>query len=348
MIPATITWDNVPGSFSTLFEYKLAASSTWITPSSPANPTPSNSYTIMVTEGTYYDIRLTTNGGNCAPKSSTRRIITPNETTACCPVDYTISTDGTYCYQTTTTAATSPTAQEITVAKQNVGYGIYGTAIYNPGYALNGTGAFTIIPFTNPFWVNGNGYGAGNNTTQGPNNRTGLWATNTTSNQDVGFTVCVVTTTPGTYYVGTMGDNSVKIVVDGTTVVNMNAGQMATYYATNGYPGMDAQVTFRFWHIYPVYLNAGDHTIEIIGHNDSGVAAMGAEVYNATSGQLQAAASYGDLGGALLFSSKDFIGQNVQYGTGGAGFTCPSGFSLVLCDGPAYCSKTITTSTIPC
>ena len=62
-----------------------------------------------------------------------------------------------------------------------------------------------------------------------------------------------------------------------------------------------------------------------------------------------AATSYTDLGSKLIFSSKDYIGQPVQIGTGGVGYTCAAGgSSLVLCDGTPYCLQLLTTSTVPC
>jgi hypothetical protein len=76
----------------------------------------------------------------------------------------------------------------------------------------------------------------------------------------------------------------------------MDPVAMADYFDTHGFPGIGEDLTFKFWHIYPVNLSAGDHVIEIIGHNDASVAAMGAEIYNLTSAQIQAATSYGIMG----------------------------------------------------
>lgn len=343
---ANITWSFVPGSLSTLVEYKLHSSSTWITPTSPNNPTTNNTYPIIIQDNLVYDVRLTTNGIRCSPRSTTLQVLhTANN---CCPPGYSLSTDGTFCQQVNTTSATPPSAPENTIAKNSVSYGVFGTVIYDPGYDVDGTGNFTLISYSNSFWVNGDGSGGGANTTNGAPNRTGLWSTTTSDNQDVGFAVCITAAVTGTYYVGCMGDNRVSIFLDGNTIVSMNVPSMIAFFSSHGFPGIDAQVTFRFWHVYPVMLSAGDHVLEVIGHNDTGVAAMGTEIYLLTSSQIQAAASYSDIGSGLIFSTKDFIGQPVQVGSGGIGYSCPSGYSLVLCEGPAFCRQILTTSTIPC
>jgi hypothetical protein len=340
-VVANISWVFVPGSTGTLIEYKESSSSTWLQPSSPPNPTLNNSYPITIDTNTYYDVRLTTYGATCTPRSTTFRII--SAAIACCPTGYTLSEDGTYCYLTTTTAATPPSNQQTTVGAGSTEYGILGTLIYNPGYSNNGVGTFTRIDTSNAFWINNP-----INTTNGPNNRTALWAPVTTDNQDVGFSVCITVSTPGTYYIGCMADNYIIINIDGNNVLTMDPVAMGNYLSSNGFPGVGQLATFRFWHVYPVNLLVGSRVLEIIGHNINSIAGMGTEVYAATSGDLQAASSYTDLGPKLLFSSKDYIGQNIQIGSGGIGYTCPSGYSLVLCDGPAYCTQTEITPIISC
>jgi hypothetical protein len=347
---ANLSWPNVPGSVSTLVEYKLSTSPTWIQPPSPQNPTPNNFYPLQITDGLLYDVRLTTNGLTCGPSATTLQIMNGSGNN-CCPTGYTASIDGTYCYQRIVTPATPPSASDNTVAVNHADYSAWGSLIFDPGYALNGTGAFTQIPYTNSFWVNGAGFpsGAGANTTQGPLNRNGVWVASPLSGQSIGFTVCVNAPVAGTYYVGTAGDNYSTIVLDGDSIIVIDPASMATYLNANGYGGLSTEVAFRFWFIYPINLTAGEHIIEVIGLNISGPASVGAEVYNATSAEITAATSYADLGPKLLFSSKDYIGQPVQIGTGGVGYTCAAaGSSLVLCDGSPYCLQLLTTNPIPC
>lgn len=350
MITANIEWDFVPGSLYTTVEYKLASSNVWITPTTPTNPTTQNEYTIVLQESTYYDIRLTTTGTKCAPKSRTLRILTESVATTCCPPDYTPSSDGTYCYQDLTVAATAPTNPENTVAKTFGGYGSWGTLIYDNGYNINGTGTFTQIPYSNGFWVNGTGYPSlGSPALNGPLNRSGLWATTMGPTQTIGFTYCLEVPAPGVYYIGVAADNYISIDINGTNVLTMDIPAMTSYLASHGYPlssTYSGECAFRFWHIYPVSLTVGTKIINVKATNTGDIAAMGAEIYDATMAQLISATSYP--ASRVLFTTKDYRGQPVQIGTDGAGYTCPTNYNLVLCDGPAYCKRTLTSPLIPC
>lgn len=346
---ANITWANVPGSLNTKVEYKLSTSSTWVVPPSPQNPTTNNFYPLDIIDGFIYDVRLTTNGANCGPRSVTFQIINPGGA-ACCPATYTMSPDGTYCYKYTDISATPPASGENAAAVQHLDYSAWGSLIYNPGYNINGTGTFTQIPYTNTFWVNGAGFpsGTGLTTTAGPLNRAGVWSTSVSDGQIIGYSVCITAPVTGTYYVGTGADNFTSITVDGVTILSMDPIAMAAYLNANGYGGLSTEVTFRFWHIYPITLTAGDHIVEIIGNNVTSVASIGAEIYNATSTEIAAATSYPVLGSKLLFSSKDYIGQPIQIGSGGVGYTCPANYSLVMCQGAPFCRLTSIVSTVPC
>lgn len=53
-----IHWSGLPGSLGYLVEYKEQASSTWITPTSPANPTLNLEYPIDIDADTIYDFRI--------------------------------------------------------------------------------------------------------------------------------------------------------------------------------------------------------------------------------------------------------------------------------------------------
>lgn len=338
---AHITWGAVSGSTGYLVEYRVSNTSTWITPNNEPNPTLSTFYDLTITYNVSYDVKITSSGARCSPSSRTFQVFAPLG--ACCPPGYTLSIDASYCYKINTTAATPPDSPENTVATPYHTYAAYGTVVYNLGYDPGGFGSFTLIPLSNTFWNNQVG-----NTIAGPNNRTGLWAAVTAANQDVGFTACVTLPDDGIYYIGCFADNVIKIKLDGVTLVDMNVTNMAAYFEANGYPGIGPFVTFYFWHVYPIALPAGTHVIEIIGHNYSDVAAMGGEIYNASLSDLISAHSYVDLGAKLIFSTKDYIGVPIQIGSGGIGYECPTGYSLVLCDGPAYCKQIITTPTISC
>jgi hypothetical protein len=254
-----------------------------------------------------------------------------------CPPGYALASDDSFCYVTLEIAATPPGASENTVPETNVAYTDHASFIYDPGYNVDGTGTSTIINPANTWWWN-----SIPNTSAGPLNRSGLWATTTLSSQTVGFSVCINVAVDSTMYVGMGVDNFGSIVLDGTTIVNQDVAALQAQYDLI-YPGIGPAVTFKIWHIYPVFFAAGSHALEIIGNNDSGIAAMGCEVYNLTASQIAAATSYADMGAGLVFSSKDFIGMPVQLGSDDIGYSCPAGYSLKYCDSPVVCVRTITT-----
>jgi len=339
---AIISWGFVPGSLSTLVEYRVAGTTTWIVPNIPTNPTTSNSYPLIINNDVIYDVRLTTNGATCGPKSTTFQIVS---STGCCPSGFIISADGSYCSKIETTAATPPSGSVNSVAVHEDSYTICGSWIYS-SYAINGTGTASQISVSNPFWVNGPGtcFVAGN-FTDGPLNRTALWAPSPQPSQQIGFSYCVNIPSSKTYYIGIGADNRGIIKIDGVTILDQDGAAMDAQYGT---PGSSAP--FRVWAIYPVTILSGFHVIEILGENGPeplpNPAAIGAEIYDNSAAEIAAATSYAQLN--LLFSTKDHIGEAIQVGSGGVGYTCPSGYSLVLCDGPPYCRKVTTASPIPC
>lgn len=337
IITANINWNPVPGSFGYLIEISEGTSGIWIIPSSPANPTLSTTYPIDIQTNTEYYVRVSSMGGACQPSYAIKRIY--YAIGDCCPPGYTLSVDESICLQVNTTAATPPVSPEITVAKSDNRYSDCGSYIYNPGYSLDGTGTSTQISTVNAFWRNGAGTCTPGTISDGPMNRCALWATTTLSNQDIGFSICVDIPSPETYYIGFGCDNYGILRIDGQTIIEQDPTALDIQYGIVGAP-------FHVWHIYPVVMTAGTHVIELIGHNDSPPAALGAEIYLNTLSEIQAATSYGDLN--LIFSTKDYVGEDVQLGSDGIGYTCPPGYSLVLCDGPAYCTQTLTTGVIPC
>lgn len=252
-----------------------------------------------------------------------------------CPDGFTLAMDESFCYMTVEVAATPPSASENTVAKTNGAYTNYGSWLYS-SYGITGAGVSSHLSPSNPFWKNDL-----DNTTDGPLNRAGIWSVTETSNQTVGFSVCITAPQDDTYTVGMGVDNFGTLNLDGTNLVVQDIAALDAQY-NSAFPGIGADVTFKIWHMYPVFLSAGSHVVEIIGTNVSGAAAMGCEIYLLTPAQLAAATSYADMGAGLIFSSKDYVGLPVQIGSGGIGYTCPTGYSLRYCQSPIDCVKTIT------
>jgi hypothetical protein len=285
-----------------------------------------------LTPDTYYKFRVIPSI-NDTYENATCEI---TERTLGCTGGYTLAPDGSYCYLIEEVAPDPPSGgtPENTVIAQNNVYTSVGSYIYEPGFNVNGTGTSTRIALSNTFWVNGPGDGGNHSTTAGPLNRSGLWSTSALSDQDIGFAVCIDLAESSIYYVGIAGDNRCRIVIDGVVIVDQNVTALGTQYT------WDASVAFKFWHIYPVTLSSGPHIIELIGHNDSGAASLGAEVYHNTAAEIAAATSYDDLN--LVFSTRDYRGQPVQLGSDDVGFTCPTGYSLAACEDPIVCRRILT------
>ncbi len=217
-------------------------------------------------------------------------------------------------------------------------YSWYGVKWYEPGYALNGVGAYERWedPNNGFYWHNFyNSYSI----TAGVMNRTAVWATppypETTTNQVIGFSTCINVPVTKTYLVGFGVDNYCSIRVNGKYIMKMDEQENAN--------------TFRYWHVYPVELKKGIHVLEIIAANKSSIAAIGAEIYNATVDQLKAVTNDAELEPYLIFSTKylrpklvdgswEFSYTNL--GTGNWGYEILEDYALVLCDGnPPYYRK---------
>lgn len=254
-----------------------------------------------------------------------------------CQPGYELSSDASICSQTDVVSATPPTNPQVSVSQTNANYSLYGTFIYAPGYNSDGTGSSTRINPSNGFWINPTA-----DTTDGPLNRAGLWTASPQPGQQIGFSVCLEFDVDTTVLIGMGTDNYGIINLDGNNIVTQNPTTLAAQYNSE-FPGIGAFVTFRIWHVYPVMIPAGTHVLEMIGFNVSGPATMGVEVYAVSAAALPLITSYADLGANLIFSSKNFIGEFIQSGNMGFGYSCPFGFSFQPCDSPPTCLRVRTT-----
>lgn len=321
--------------------YREQGSTIWTTPTNPDNPTQGTEYPILIAEGVYYQVKLTFRGPLCQEKSTYLSVYYP--LSSCCPAGYDLNDDASLCVKVQEASAIPPSgAVETLDAVPWNTYTACGSYIYEPGWNINGTGTSTKISTSNAFWKNGLGDCSAGNTTDGPLNRTALWASPAQANQDIGFSVCVDLPASKQYYVGIGTDNYGIIRVDGVTILSQSDVALAAQYFS------DIGAPFRVWHIYPIQLTAGPHIIELIGHNVSPPAGIGCEIYDATKSEIMAATSYADLGSKLIFSSKDYVGEPVQIGTGDVAYTCPDGYVLSACDDPIKCVKILYTNKIQC
>lgn len=271
-----------------------------------------------------------------------------------CPAGWVLSPDGLLCIKTTSVDATPPSGPQIQVAPAtNSAYSNFGMLVYNSGYSSNGVG--TIGRQINSFpWNNPSA-----NFLDGGLNRAGVWgATAVPDNQPIGFSIPFTVPSTKTYYVAIAGDNMGQIGVDGTTIITQDPTAMATSIGTQlpVYAGQGIAVAFKFWHCYPVTLQAGTHYLNLQGINQGGPAGFGAEIYDATPDQLQAAqlvpayvASpstfpnntnfYSNI--TMIFSTRY---ARLGYFTSGAtnGYTCALGYGLDPTQTPPQCVLTQT------
>jgi hypothetical protein len=81
--------------------------------------------------------------------------------------------------------------------------------------------------------------------------------------------------------------------------------------------------TFTIWHVFPVDIPSGTHTLKMEGLNRASVACMGAEIYNNTAAEIMQATSYSMLD--TIFSSRNMRGSYFQVGD--TTVSCPDGYS---------------------
>jgi hypothetical protein len=209
-------------------------------------------------------------------------------------------------------------------------YSRYGTVFYEPGYSVCGTGTTYGIVTTNNIWAN-----PGLSTSQGPLNRTAIWDTHalnaTPINTWLGFSKCLTGfITTKTYYVGIAADNEFRLVLDGVEILNTKASPA---------PYSGQYSAFTYWHVYPVEIGAGNHTLELYGLNDPGggtnPAGFGCEIYDNTLAQLTGATTMNDLN--IIFTTGNVtqftLAQDINGNYTSSGYTCPSGYVYSTCSG---------------
>ncbi|HUC80964.1 MAG TPA: hypothetical protein VMR70_08615 [Flavisolibacter sp.] len=160
-----------------------------------------------------------------------------------------------------------------------------------------------------------------NSTVSGPLNRCGIWACGATRepfNVWLGFERQIAAPQSKTYYLGIGSDNEFRVIVDGT----LRFASDTTLYD---------QENFKLWHIFPLYLGSGTHTIRFEAKNSGAFASFGAELYNNTIPQLDSATSYSSLD--TLFSTANMVGQHFNSGD----TACQSGATRVIENGVVKC-----------
>jgi hypothetical protein len=152
------------------------------------------------------------------------------------------------------------------------------------------------------------------------------------------FDFCVDIAETKQYLVGIAGDNKVKFYVDGILNVFLNAG------------GAGGTAPFNWWHVFPVTLTAGQHTIRLSGINNSiSDAAFAGEIYDIPLGTFQAtltdpAIGVGNCGNVpadlepyIIFTTRDMIGESIPNPNQPGIWQCPDGSTPDYCTGIPQC-----------
>ena len=241
---------------------------------------------------------------------------TPTATPCICPEGYTMKPDHSGCYKVVTTNPTLITSDAVGAGDDNVNYGQWGVRIYNVN-DFNGTG--NSISGTYAFEGNTNTYD-GSSTTDVEYfwstrmNDNNVWVSgDPTYTGMLSFCTTITLTQSKTYYIGIAGDNDVTIKINGTTIVN----QADNLSLSN----------FRFWHIYPYQLNAGDNIIELENWNRGSVGSFSAEIYDNTLSELTSATSTNMV--TRVFATADYLPGGSKAGQGFcSNYSCPTGYLL--------------------
>ena len=177
------------------------------------------------------------------------------------------------------------------------------------------------------------------------------------------FEYCININTTKQYLIAFAADNFGKLYLDNTEIIKLELLNLL-----NAPPSEN----FFYWHIFPITLTSGTHTLKICGSNNDLVTdfAFGAEIYNISAADFvfnnflsRPALNSADCGNIptdltngvnsngepiLMFSTGDYIGQQVADPSGTGLWTCPPGWELNICFGIPSCKTTLTAEYNPC
>ena len=151
------------------------------------------------------------------------------------------------------------------------------------------------------------------NSVTGRLNIAGVWINPWLLNTWVTFEFCVVVPEEKEYVLGIGGDNQVRIRIDSPAfgglvdVVTLLADTSPSGAVINPF----IEEPFKTWHLFPITLPAGTHTIIMEGIDQGGSKGVGAEIYNRTRNEMLSLMSLGatvtDLEPYILFSTKNLV-----------------------------------------
>lgn len=256
-----------------------------------------------------------------------------------CPEGFVFDADTNQCVKEQYTIPNSTSITYACSAVSTNSWGNYRAALYQPGWSSNGVGSFVLLP---TWWGTPSIPYA-----QRHINKIAIQTLQGGSpviNQWISYeqTICVQSTK--TYYVAIAADNLFRIGLDGNIVIDISQ------YNSSGVPidansafktahndaGGGSQATYGRFHIYPLQLTAGSHTVSLEYYDFGGVQMIAAEIYDTTEAAILAATSITDITGVndehLLFTTKGKT-QLVKI----LSQSCPAGSTLQV--NPENCTK---------
>lgn len=252
----------------------------------------------------------------------------PDSTGAACPEGWQLSSDGTTCSRIVESEPTSQQTPIHAAPSTHPVYSQYGTRIYESGFNLQGDGAASEILSPDAFWSNFD-----STVNNGPMNRNGIWVDNDNDGvrdalsmgQQLTVTFNLSSDSQKLFYFGVGGDNKIKLTVNGVVIVDKQT---------------IVDLNFKWWHVYPVLLNAGSNLVSVTGEGDGSVQdSMAMEIYENTEAELLAASSYADLN--VRFKTADLRGGILQI------TECQAGYQPINDGGVWKCQKVETQPSTP-
>jgi hypothetical protein len=221
----------------------------------------------------------------------------------------------------------------------------------------SGTGSLITIQSTsvigNTVFTN-----AAANNVDGRLNAVGIWATGYPANQWLDVEFCIDISTTKTYIFAIAGDNQIKAGITSTTfnggVTNFNLVNIWGSNSPTGSPTSSGKPnSFKIWHMFPITLPAGLHTLQLSGMDFGTPASFGAEIYDISEADLMTlmadpTMTVADLEPYILFSSASLV-STPPLVVGAPGetiiWTCPDGYTLDGCLGVPSC---VLSEVVPC
>lgn len=174
-----------------------------------------------------------------------------------------------------------------------------------------------------------------------------------TNTSYIKYDICFNVTQEKEYLIGFAADNAVRILLDNQQFFALTGQQATKRWLSNCSDDIYVYPAFQMWHVVPITLLPGQHTITIIGYNSgSSEANYAAEVYNLTSDQLKDelldinlgsyAAALVELEQYLIFSTKNFLVEGAIVPIGEGQWACADGSEVDPCSqsGQPECSCT--------